>query len=579
MEAQEKETKQVTDFQAMWEAYEFDTTQPLLTKDVYAFLGKGGNAEFISQKMSELSGQTINIPPRIKNQDLWNNFVKPFRELPQEKQTELKNALVGFLQNNQEEIQQEQKEQTNGKKMEDFADFYGNQYEIRADKSLNKHDILAFSLQYGKGAKEKLLELLENFLEKSVEINSFKTEELIEKIINPINNKGVFASTEFKNLLIENVEQQKAFKEEQALENMKNLVLYNKKEKELFFVQINEENKIEMKGVDSPLGKNDFQKSFSLEEWNLWKQEHKDAFIQGQSQKYDVGQEFVFNFEGKQEVFTLTHKRENAKNPLWEKLYFSNGINEHTFYKFDVDLFIGQNIAKQVTLEMKEKGILFEKDFEKFHLEHLAKMNPNTGLTDKNIYAILNIKLSEPLANVRKELMEKYFNIPFDDLKKLKKEDMIQKVYGIKKGENKDIEFELKSEIQKLFLASKGEMNFQATEPYQKYLEVLEYPADKKVWELEHIDKFLTQETSLTELVEGTPLENDKKCMAILKNFEEEGEFVIFSKSFHMGEYQIQDKQYLLNAFNHSLDKEQIRNQILENIAEQKNGLTFQQKR
>lgn len=221
----------------MWETYEFDTTQPLLTKDVYAFLGKGGNVDFINQKMSELSGQMINIPPRIKNQDLWNNFVKPFRELPQEKQTELKNALVGFLQNNQKEIQQEQKEQTNGKKMENFADFYRNQYEIRADKSLNKHDILAFYLQYGKDAQKKLLELVENFLGHPIEIKDRKGEELIEKIINPINNKGVFASTEFKNLLIENVQQQKVFREEQALENLKNMVLFNKEEKKLYSIQ------------------------------------------------------------------------------------------------------------------------------------------------------------------------------------------------------------------------------------------------------------------------------------------------------------------------------------------------------
>lgn len=562
----------------MWETYEFDTTQPLLTKDVYAFLGKGGNVDFINQKMSELSGQMINIPPRIKNQDLWNNFVKPFRELPQEKQTELKNALVGFLQNNQKEIQQEQKEQTNGKKMENFADFYRNQYEIRADKSLNKHDILAFYLQYGKDAQKKLLELVENFLGHPIEIKDRKGEELIEKIINPINNKGVFASTEFKNLLIENVQQQKVFREEQALENLKNMVLFNKEEKKLYSIQTNE-NQIVVKGVDSPLGKNDFQKSFSLEEWNSWKQEHKNSIIEAKAQEYTIGQEFVFNFEGKQEVFTLTKQQENTENPLLSKFIFSNENRQETFYKFDIDLFIGQNVAKQVTPEMKQKGILSEKDFDKFHLEHLTKINPSTGLTDKNMYAILNIKLSEPLAQNRKELLEKHFNIPFDDLKKLKKEDMIQKVYGIKKGENKDIEFELKSEIQKLFLLSKGEMNSQAPEPYEKYLQELEYPTDTKVWELEHIDKFLTQEDDIMALIEGTPLENDKAFTDILEQFDDNREFIIHSKSFHLGEDQIQAKQYILNTLNHSLDKEQIRNQILENIAKQQNDLTFQQKR
>ena len=573
-----QETKQATDFKAMWESYEFDTTQPLLTKDVYAFLGKGGDNEFISQKMSELSGQTINIPPRIKNQDLWNNFVKPFRELPQEKQTTLKALLVSFLQENKEKIEQEQQKESNGKKIEKFADYYGSQYEIRADKPLNKHDILAFYLQYGKGARNKLLELAEGFLGYPINIENSKGEIIEENIVNPILNRGIFASAEFKNIMIENVAQQKAFREQQELQDLHNMIIFNKQEEKIYSVQ-KQENGVLMKGIDSPMEYNKFEKLFSLNEWKEWKQENKSTLIEGKSQEYNIGDEFIFNFQGKQELFTLTNKRENKENPFYEKIYLSNGTKEECLYKLDIDLHIGQNKIKQVTPEMKEKGILFEKDYESFHLKHLKNMNPSTGLTDKNIYAFLNIKLSEPLAKKREELLEKYFKVPFDDFKKFKKDDMIQKVYGIKKGEDKEAEFVLKSEIQKLFLLSKGEMNSQAPEPYERYLEGLDFPTDKQVWELEHIDKLLNQDDDILTLIEGTPLENDKMLVDLLGQFNDNREFILHSPSFHLGEDQIEAKQNLLNAINHSLDKDQIRNQILENIDKQQNNLTFQQKR
>ena len=169
--------------------------------------------------------------------------------------------------------------------------------------------------------------------------------------------------------------------------------------------------------------------------------------------------------------------------------------------------------------------------------------------------------------------------MPFDDFKKFKKDDMIQKVYGIKKGEDKEAELVLKSEIQKLFLLSKGEMNSQAPEPYERYLEGLDFPTDKQVWELEHIDKLLNQDDDILTLIEGTPLENDKMLVDLLGQFNDNREFILHSPSFHLGEDQIEAKQNLLNAINHSLDKDQIRNQILENIDKQQNNLTFQQKR
>ena len=47
-EQQNTSVKEVKDYQKQWQEYEYDTTQPLTTKDIYAFFGKGGTAELIS---------------------------------------------------------------------------------------------------------------------------------------------------------------------------------------------------------------------------------------------------------------------------------------------------------------------------------------------------------------------------------------------------------------------------------------------------------------------------------------------------------------------------------------------------
>ena len=219
---------------------------------------------------------------------------------------------------------------------------------------------------------------------------------------------------------------------------------------------------------------------------------------------------------------------------------------------------------------MKEKGFSLNKDHESFHLEHLKRIDVNKGITDKNLYAIINLKLSDDLDKTRREVLEKYTGVPFDELKKFKKGEMIEEVYKIKRGADKGKEFELKSDIQKLFLASEAERNFIAPEAYEKYLEGLTYPADKELWELQHIDMFLLQSKNLPELFEGTPLENDSKAKDILKMFDlEDKDNILYSRNFHLGEMELSSKQYLMNAINHCENKEQMAELLINNLQDE----------
>lgn len=573
---QVNQSEEKVDFQKRWDEYEFDTTQPLFTKDVYAYFGKGGNAEFISQKMSELAGKEIVIPKFIKNDKLWNEIVKPFRELPQEAQTNLKNELMASLEAiSQEKKQNPPKEQTDKEKMQNMDDFYRNQYEINPEKKLNKHDILAFYFQYGKGAQNKLEELTSSFLGIPVTIEVRNGQEFEEKIINPILQKGFFSGIEFKNILIDNIAQQKAIREEQALTKDSNIVVFDQSKKELFTVD-KEENKVLIKGV-SVVSKNDKVQEMTLEEWGSFKKENINNWIIGKREDYKIGDELALGFTGEKELFKIT-KIETNENPLLNKLHFEaqKGLSEDTSVRkevinqFDIDLFIGQNKAVLVTPQMKEKGFSLNKDHESFHLEHLKRIDVNKGITDKNLYAIINLKLSDDLDKTRREVLEKYTGVPFDELKKFKKGEMIEEVYKIKRGADKGKEFELKSDIQKLFLASEAERNFIAPEAYEKYLEGLTYPADKELWELQHIDMFLLQSKNLPELFEGTPLENDSKAKDILKMFDlEDKDNILYSRNFHLGEKELSSKQYLMNAINYCENKEQMAELLINNLQDE----------
>lgn len=557
-----QETKK--DFQTQWNTYEFDTTQPLTTKDVYAYLGKGGNAEFISQKMSELAGKEIIIPQFIKNDKLWNEIVKPFRELPQEVQTKLKNELINSLKNEVVKEQTQNSEKTNKDKMQEMSDYYRNQYEIILNKPLNKHDIIAFYFQYGKGAQEKLIELASKALGEQVTIETRKGNEFEEKIINPLKNKGFFAGKNLKNELIESITQQKANRQKSTMQNDNNLVIFDQKENELLYMKRNEGG-VSVTGV-SVVTENKTKLNLSNEEWNALKAENKNNWLMGAVNTFKVGDELILGFTKEKEPFEVVKIEEN-ENPLLNTLYLktSNMKEAQPMTQFDIDLYIAQNKAKQVTPEMKEKGITIHKDYNKFNLEHLKKIDPNTGLTDRNLYAIVNIEMSENMDKVRREMLEKYTGIPFDDLKKMKKNQMIEKVYEIKK-EGNGKENELKSNIQKLYISSEAERNYTAGAAYEKYLEGLSIP-DNSLWELQHIDMLLLQAKDLEKLLENTPLEQDRKANEILNLFDKEDkDNLLYSKEFHLGEQEIAAKQYLLNTINHSENRAEIKESIEHNL-------------
>lgn len=211
MNNQDTAVKEEKDYKKQWEEYQFDTTQPLITKDVYAFFGKGGTPEFISKKLSELSNQEVIIPSKyIKNIDLWNFVVKPFRELPQEKQTALKESLISFV-NQSKDIK---KNITNEEKSEQMYNFYKNQYEIKPSTKLTKHDIYAFMFQYGAKSKEKLLEKTEEVLNSEVKFYGVKSEDFEKFVINPILAKGIEAATNFKQQLVDLLPTQKILQEQ-----------------------------------------------------------------------------------------------------------------------------------------------------------------------------------------------------------------------------------------------------------------------------------------------------------------------------------------------------------------------------
>ena len=215
----EKEVKEVKDYRKQWQEYEFDTLQPLITKDVYAFFGKGGTAEFLSEKLSELSGQQVSISNKyIKNIDLWNNIVKPFRELPQEKQTELKESLISFVAQKQQEVQNKTPEQ----KSQEMYNFY-HQYEIRPDTKLTKHDLYAFMLQFGAKGKNKMLEVAGKILGQEIQaFEGVKGVDFEKFVINPLLEKGEEASKIFKEELCANLPAQTAIQEEkQAIQQQK----------------------------------------------------------------------------------------------------------------------------------------------------------------------------------------------------------------------------------------------------------------------------------------------------------------------------------------------------------------------
>jgi hypothetical protein len=212
-EQQNTSVKEVKDYQKQWQEYEYDTTQPLTTKDIYAFFGKGGTAEFISEKLSELSGQQVSIPKFIKNIDLWNNIVKPFRELPQEKQTELKESLISFVAQKQQEVQNKTPEQ----KSQEMYNFY-HQYEIRPNTKLTKHDLYAFMLQYGAQGKNKILEVAGKALGREVQsFEGVKGVDFENFVVKPLLEKGEESSKMFKQELVDILPTQKAIQEEKAV--------------------------------------------------------------------------------------------------------------------------------------------------------------------------------------------------------------------------------------------------------------------------------------------------------------------------------------------------------------------------
>ena len=210
-EQQNTSVKEVKDYKKQWEDFQFDTTQPLTTKDVYAFFGKGGTAEFISRELSKMSNKEVIIPSKyIKNIDLWNFVVKPFRELPQETQTALKESLMSFV-NQSKDVKINT---TNEQKSQQMYNFYKNQYEIKPSTKLTKHDIYAFLFQYGAKAKEKLLERTKDVLGSEVNFYGVKSEDFENFIINPILAKGADISTNFKQQLVDLLPNQKILQEQ-----------------------------------------------------------------------------------------------------------------------------------------------------------------------------------------------------------------------------------------------------------------------------------------------------------------------------------------------------------------------------
>lgn len=566
------------DFQKKWEEYVFDPTTLLFTNDIYAYFGKGGTQEFISQKMTELAGREIVVPKFIKNDKLWNEIVKPFRELPQEVHKILKNELSDYLLKISEE-KKNQKEQNPKENAEKMNDYFRNQYELNLDKELNKFDIIAFYFQYGKGAQNKLIELASNYLEKPITIEVRKGDEFEEKIVNPIRQRGVFSGREFKKILIDNITQQQAYKEEQNLKNDDNIVVFDRVKKELFTIDVKNEN-INLKLIPIFGGEN---KHFimSYDEWNSLKTKNIDNWVIGKRENYEEGMEFALGFTGQKELFKITKIEPNSENPLLNKIHFEaqKGINikgeepqKEILYQFDINLFIGQNKALLVTPTMKEKGFSLNKNFEDFHLEHLKKMDISKGITDKNLFAIINLKMSDNLGAKRQAILEEYTGKPFEELKKTRKNDMINIVYHIKgtSGEDKN-EFKLKSEIQNLYLATEAERNIISPEAYEKYLEGLSF-VEKEHLELSHIDKIIIQSQNILELFKDTPLENNEKINNILNMFEaEDKENILYSKSFHLGEKELEAKQYLLNTINNSENREQLIEIIKNNLEEEMN--------
>lgn len=426
------------DYKKQWEEFEFDTTQPLFTKDVYAFFGKGGTAEFISQKMSELSGKQVTIPNKyIRNEDLWNYVVKPFREeVPQEKQTALKEAFISFV--NQK---QEKKDTTNEQKSEQMFNFYKNQYEIKPSAKLTKNDIYAFLFQYGAKAKEKLLEKVKELLGTEVKFYGVKGQDFDTYVINPILEKGQEVATNFKQQLVDLLPTQKI-----------------------------------------------------LQEQNISPQ---------QVQKVQVEQQ--------------------------------------------------QQVQKAQVQEQQPKQ--YE---EPFAISHLKRMDINKGLSDKNIFALIQLEGGEKTLQAKENVLQKFLGLSFEGAKKLNKDQMIEKVKEVKYGERTpDLgEHQFKEAIQRVFLTSEAEKNLHNNK-YDDELSSLEYP-ENKLWELKHIDKMLTEIDFFYPLVTSEKLEGiASQNKEAVHYIDENRNNLTHLEDFHTSIEILDFKQELLNEINNSPDFEQ----------------------
>ena len=406
----------MVDFKQFWNDYKIAPDVPLKPSDVYAFLNKGGDLSFLNEKITEHLG-TFKIESKYISKYELSNMLNA---LPQdaEKHQLLKEDLNKHLEAPKQEVKQD-----NGQKAQNIYDYYAT-YKINNNNRLNKHDVYAFCIQAGKEGKKQLLDIVENILKTPVQLSSFKSSEVEEKIVNPLIMSE--NAVEFKNQLIN----------------------------------------------------------------------HLPIQEQGQGQE---------------------QSQEQAPVQKQQEIY---------------------------------------KGFDDYYEQHFKRMDSQTGVTHKNIYAFININIPSELEAKRTNILTQYGLGDINELKKTTKDKMIEKIMALKDNPNFN---HLKTEMQQLYLENKALQN-NINDNYLDYLQQIDYPKEQ-IWELAHVDKLLYDTFSSAKSIEG--FEN----LAILYD---NPEAMIYSGSFHINPDLLELKRELLNNINHSENKEELRNELIE-LIENKN--------
>jgi len=185
-------------------------------------------------------------------------------------------------------------------------------------------------------------------------------------------------------------------------------------------------------------------------------------------------------------------------------------------------------------------------------------MDINKGLSDKNIFALIQLEGGEKTLQAKENVLQKFLGLSFEGAKKLNKDQMIEKVKEVKYGERTpDLgEHQFKEAIQRVFLTSEAEKNLHNNK-YDDELSSLEYP-ENKLWELKHIDKMLTEIDFFYPLVTSEKLEGiASQNKEAVHYIDENRNNLTHLEDFHTSIEILDFKQELLNEINNSPDFEQ----------------------